>query len=113
MTATWTRVCEIEAIVADTGVCARIGDTQVAVFKLADDSVHAIGNVDPFSGASVLSRGIVGDIGGVPVVASPIFKNAFRLRDGTSVDDPSHRVPSYAATVRDGDLLVSVTPRDQ
>ena len=35
-----------------------------------DDSVFAIGNHDPFSGANVLSRGLVGDVGGVAVATT-------------------------------------------
>ncbi len=51
--------------------------------------LHAVDNVDPFSGASVLSRGIVGDAGGVPTVASPVYKQRFDLRTGRCLDDPS------------------------
>ena len=46
--------------------------------------VFAIGNQDPFSGANVMSRGIVGSRGDVPTVASPMFKQVFDLRTGVS-----------------------------
>uniref|UniRef100_UPI0025A00720 nitrite reductase (NAD(P)H) small subunit n=2 Tax=Enterobacteriaceae TaxID=543 RepID=UPI0025A00720 len=36
--------------------------------------------------ANVLSRGIVGDVAGEPVVISPLYKHRFRLRDGRSPD---------------------------
>jgi nitrite reductase (NADH) small subunit len=61
--------------------------------------VHAIGNVDPFSGAAVLSRGIVGDRGGVPTVASPVYKQVFSLVDGRCLDDPAVRVEVYEVAV--------------
>ena len=72
MSESWTRVCALEEIVPDTGVCALVGMHQVAVFRLGEDQVFAIGNHDPFSRANVLSRGIVGDRSGRPKVASPI-----------------------------------------
>lgn len=68
--------------------------SQAALFRLDDGSLHAIGNIDPFSGAAVLSRGIVGDRGGRAVVQSPIKKQAFALDDGSCLDDPRCRYPS-------------------
>ena len=70
------------------------------------DAVHAIGNFNPFSRAFVLSRGIVGDKGGVPKIASPIFKHNFDLRTGQCLDDASVRIPIYAVRVREGRVEV-------
>ena len=61
--------------------------------------MHAVGNIDPFSGAAVLSRGLVGDRGGRAVVQSPIKKQAFALDDGGCLDDPAVGVPVYATRV--------------
>ena len=63
------RVCPLEDIVPNAGVAALVDGEQVAVFRvdnggLSDDSIHALGNRDPFSGANVLSRGMVGDLKG-------------------------------------------------
>src|SRR5579859_7332731 len=66
-------ICRLDDIVPGTGVCALVGDEQVAVFRV-DDCVYALGNFDPFSRANVLSRGIVGDLKGELVVASPVYK---------------------------------------
>ena len=49
-----------------------LGDVQVALFRAHEGTIHAIDNIDPFSGAAVLSRGIVGDRAGVATVASPV-----------------------------------------
>ncbi|MET0286024.1 MAG: nitrite reductase small subunit NirD [Polyangiales bacterium] len=102
MSQSWTRVCALEEIVPDTGVCALIGMRQVAVFRLGADQVFAIGNHDPFSRANVLARGIVGDRSGRPKVASPIFKQNFDLQTGVCMDDPSVSVPAYQTRVCDG-----------
>lgn len=82
----WTAVCDVERVTLDRGVAALIDATAIAVFLLADGSLHAIDNIDPISGASILSRGLVGDIAGVPTVASPMFKQRFELTTGRCVD---------------------------
>ena len=97
----WTRVCALEQIVPDTGVCCLVSGKQVAVFRVGD-RVFAIGNFDPFSRANVLSRGLVGDRGGRPKVASPIYKQSFALDTGECLDDESVAVPTYEARVNDG-----------
>jgi nitrite reductase (NADH) small subunit len=103
----WRAVCELEDIVPDTGVCALVDGEQIAVVRVGDGAeVFAIGNFDPFSKAFVLSRGIVGDKGGVAKIASPIFKQSFDLRTGRCLDDASVAVPVWPVRVRDGQVEV-------
>jgi nitrite reductase (NADH) small subunit len=99
------RICELEKILPDTGVCALVGAEQIAIFRVGDN-VYAIGNRDPFSGANVLSRGIVGDLKGELVVASPVFKQHFSLVSGRCLEDENVAVPVYAARVEKGFVLV-------
>ena len=107
VTQVWTRVCALTDLIPDRGVAALLEhDEQVAIFLTADGAVHALSNVDPFSGAAVLSRGLVGDLGGVPIVASPMHKQHFDLRSGRCVEDPSVSVRSYPVRVADGVLTV-------
>ena len=100
----WVAVCRLDDIVPNTGVCALVGERQVAVFRLDDDSVHALSNYDPFSRANVLSRGIVGDLKGELVVASPVYKQHFSLVSGQCLEDPAVRVTVYSARL-DGDMV--------
>ena len=67
----WITVCPLADLTDSVGVCAKLGSAQIAVF-LVDGELYAIDNHDPFSEANVLSRGIVGDLNGELVVASPI-----------------------------------------
>ena len=106
----WEDVCALEDIVPWTGVCALVGGRQVAVVR-TPDAVYAIGNLDPFSKAQVLSRGIVGDRGGIPKIASPIFKQTFDLRTGKCLDKPEVRVPTHEVRVERGRILVHREPR--
>ena len=101
----WVAVCRLEDIVPNTGVCALVGERQVAVFRLDDDSVYAIDNHDPFSRANVLSRGIVGDLKGELVVASPVYKQHFSLATGQCLEDPGVRLAVFPARL-EGDMIL-------
>jgi NAD(P)H-dependent nitrite reductase small subunit len=80
------RVCAIDDLEVERGRAALLGDAQVALFLLVDGSVHAVSNLDPYSGANVISRGIVGTRGDAPTVASPLHKQVFDLRTGECLD---------------------------
>jgi nitrite reductase (NADH) small subunit len=99
------RICSVAEILNNSGVCALVGGEQVAVFRV-DQQVYAIGNRDPFSGANVLSRGIVGDIGGELVVASPVYKQHFSLSTGRCIEDASVSVPVYRVLVDGADVQI-------
>jgi nitrite reductase (NADH) small subunit len=104
----WTTACAFDHLIPGRGVGVLLDDgSQAALFRLDDDSLHAVGNIDPISGAAVLSRGIVGDRAGRAVVQSPIKKQAFTFDDGTCLDDPTVSVPVYATSVS-ADGVVSV-----
>lgn len=106
--AEWTAVCKFEELLPGAGVAALVHGRPLAIFRLGDKRLFAIGNVDPFSGASVLSRGIVGDVDGEPVVASPIFKQHFRLDNGRCIEDATVNVPAYRIDLVDGIVVVEV-----
>ncbi len=95
---------------ANAGVCALVDGQQIALFWLPEEqpAVYAIGNWDPLGKANVLSRGIIGDMDGEPVVASPLYKQHFSLRSGRCLEDDSVQVPVYPVLL-DGDSVTVVT----
>ena len=96
----WTPACAYDRLIPGRGAGVLLPDgQQAALFRLDDGSVHAIGNIDPFSGAAVMSRGIVGDRGGRATVQSPIKKQAFALDDGMCLDDPAVSVPVFRTRI--------------
>ncbi|HTJ92773.1 MAG TPA: nitrite reductase small subunit NirD [Pararobbsia sp.] len=105
----WTPVCAIDDIVPNTGVCALVDDTHVAVFRVehGEPGVYAIGNYDPASHASVLSRGLIGSVGERLVVASPIYKHHFDLRTGECLEEPDMSVRAFATRIEDGRVWVA------
>ncbi|MEV6095903.1 nitrite reductase small subunit NirD [Nocardia sp. NPDC051981] len=107
----WTQACRQDYLIPGRGVAVLLkGGRQAALFLTADGTLFAVGNIDPFGRAAVMSRGLVGDRGGVPVVASPLLKQAFSLIDGRCLDDDSISLPVYAVRVADGVVSVSNDP---
>ncbi|GHB21693.1 nitrite reductase small subunit NirD [Salinicola rhizosphaerae] len=104
------RLCTRQDLVPNSGVVAWHEGSQIAVFAIpagasTDLELYAVDNHDPFSGANVIGRGIVGELGGELVVASPIYKQHFRLRDGQCVEDESRRLRCWPLAF-DGDDVV-------
>jgi nitrite reductase (NADH) small subunit len=104
--ARWIDLCAADELFPGTGACVLIDGQQVALVRVGDDGFYALDNFDPFAKAFVLSRGIVGDKRGVPMIASPIYKNAFDLRTGQSLDDPAVQLRVWPLRVRDGRLEI-------
>ncbi len=107
--AEWTPACALGRLIPGRGVAVLLpGHTQAALFLLGDGTLRAVGNIDPFGRAAVMSRGLVGDRNGEPTVASPLLKQVFSLEDGRCLDDASTRLPVFAVRVVDG--IVEVGP---
>jgi nitrite reductase (NADH) small subunit len=105
----WKAVCEVDQLTPNRGVAALFGDQQIAIFKVGGvDEVLAIDNLCPFSGAAVMSRGIIGSVGETVTVASPVYKQRFDLRTGACLDDPAVRLATFPARVVDGRVEVDV-----
>lgn len=107
----WVPVCGTDAIRPGRGVCALVAGHAVAVF-LVGGELFAIDDLDPCSGASVLSRGLVGstDVDGdeVVYVASPLKKQRFDLRTGRCLDVPGTSVEVHAVSAVDDTILVAI-----
>ena len=95
-------VCPLERVPLGRGVCVLVDGEQVALFRPEGDQLFAVGNLDPFSGAMVMSRGIVGSRAGRTTVASPMYKQVFDLTTGECLDDASKRLARHESRVRDG-----------
>jgi nitrite reductase (NADH) small subunit len=107
MTSPFTVVCRYDELPPERGAAALLGTRQVALFRTFDGAVYAIGNQDPFTGAYVLSRGIVGNRGDRTTLASPLHKQVFDLTTGECLDNPSVSVRVYPTRVRDGHVEVA------
>lgn len=109
--AAWVRVCAMADLEVERGRAALLGDEQVALFLTHSGRVHAVSNLDPYSGAYVISRGIVGTRGEAPTVASPMYKQVFDLRTGMCLDPQGKErldLRVWPAALHDGDILLRV-----
>lgn len=123
-TVRWAPVCSLGDLPPEQGLAALLpGGVTVALFRLHSGEIHAVGNVDPFTGAPVICHGIVGDRGGTPVVTGPLGKETFALATGRCLEPPESgtevRLPVYGVRVTGEVVEVScgvtgvtgVTPR--
>jgi NAD(P)H-dependent nitrite reductase small subunit len=110
MKANWNFICDLEEVFPDSGVAALVDGKQLAIFRVGSDQVYALDNFDPNSEANVMSRGLVGDINGEPVVASPVYKHHFSLITGRCIEDPEQSILAYPARISDGRIWVRSTP---
>jgi len=108
--ADWQDVCGLDQLTVERGAGALVGGRPVALFRLDDDEVLAVDDVDPFWGVAVLSRGLVGCLGGRDTVASPLLKQRFDLRSGICLDDASVRVATWPVRVQEGRVEVGRVP---
>ncbi|OJV57581.1 MAG: nitrite reductase small subunit [Cellulomonas sp. 73-145] len=104
----WTVVCQLTDLVPERGAAALVDGEQVALFRVGNREVLAVQQLDPYSGAHVMSRGIVGSRAGAVTVASPMYKQVFDLRTGACLD-PVGKEPQHLRTwpVRvEGDVVL-------
>jgi NAD(P)H-dependent nitrite reductase small subunit len=121
--AKWIDVCSVDDLQPNSGVCALLEGEQVAIFWMpvlsgaegpeSDAKVYAVGNYDPFGNANVLSRGLIGDIGGQPVVASPLYKQHYNLQTGVCLEDETVKIPVYAIRIDNGSVQVDLSSLPQ
>ncbi len=103
----WVDVARFDDLPVDRGVAALVGGRPVAVFRLADGELAAVDHVEPFTGMPVMARGLVGSVGDVPTVASPLHKQRFDLRTGRCIDDAAYALRTWCVEVVDGVVRVS------
>ncbi len=118
------KICQLDDLVANSGVCALINNSdstqskdsfddqqqiQVAIFFLPDSEqkIFALGNWDPIGKANVLSRGMIGNIGKELVVASPLYKQHFSLITGKCLEDEGIQVPVFDVSLENNLLYIT------
>ena len=105
----WQDICNISDIPPMSSVCALHQGQQVAIFNLnLIGMVKSIGNYDPIGNANVLSRGLVAEIDGRYVVASPLYKQHFCLETGECLQDSQIKVPVFDVRVNNSKVQLKV-----
>lgn len=104
----WVVVGDAARVRKGLGVGALVAGKQVAIFRLSDGSLYAIDNYCPFAEANVISRGLVGDLKGHKVVASPVYKQHYDLLTGQCLEDDSVKLATYPVRESNGQIEVAV-----
>ena len=108
-TTTWVRVCAVSDLELERGRAALIGGEQVALFLVHGGGIHAVQQRDPYSGAYVMARGIVGTRDDAPTVASPMFKQVFDLRTGVCLETHGKEAKTltvWPVAIENGDVFI-------
>ena len=103
------RVVALDRLLPERGMAALVDGAQVALFRV-DDRVYAVSHRDPFSGANVMARGIVGGSGDRVTVASPLHKQVFDLATGVCLSDPEVRLSVWRTRIEEGHVHVDPAP---
>lgn len=110
-------VCWVQELLPERPVAALAAGRQVTVVRLHDDRVYAVGMWDPYSRANVMARGLIGsrlvDGEEVPVIFSPMYKQAFDLRTGVSLSDPEVSLGSWSAWCANDQVFVGDCVADE
>jgi nitrite reductase (NADH) small subunit len=111
LTDVWIAVCKSDQLRPNRGVCALVEGIQVALFRTGDGGLYAVDNTDPCSGTNVISRGLVGSLGDVWIVASPMYKQRFELSTGVCIDDPTKGLAVHHVAEFKGCIFVMIGER--
>lgn len=96
----WNTICIADDLIPGVGVCALHQGQQVAIFRLADgEQLFALSNFDPVGEANVMSRGLIGSSGDEAYVASPLFKQRYKLDTGRCLDDDTLSLKTYSVRI--------------
>ncbi len=109
----WIRVGAVTDFPTDGGAAIKHGRVQIAVFNFTSRGEwYACQNMCPHKKAFVLSRGIVGDAGGVPKVACPLHKKTFSLVSGESLQQEEYSIRTFPVRVEDDDVYLDLPSID-
>lgn len=109
----WISLVPFDRLPVDRGVCVLVAGHQVALVRTSSGSVHAVDNLDPMSGAMVMSRGIVGSRGEREVLISPMHKQAYDLATGECLDAADVWLTVHDLRVRDGVVEVGLAEQER
>ena len=109
----WHSLVPYDRLPIDRGVCVLVAGSQVALVRTSAGQVHAVDNLDPISGAMVMSRGLVGTRGDLDVLISPMHKQAYVLTTGECLDAKDIWLQVHDVRVRDGIVEVGLAEQQR
>ncbi len=110
----WVCFGEASTIPKDGGETLKYGRHQIAVFNFEKAGKwFACQNLCPHKREMVLSRGLLGDIDGLPKVVCPMHKRAFSLETGEGLNDPELSISTFPVEIREGRIFIDLPSEDE
>ncbi|MEK7285985.1 MAG: nitrite reductase large subunit NirB [Nitrospirota bacterium] len=105
----WVKVGQVSDFPHNGGATIKYGKSQIAVFNFSTlDKWYACQQMCPHKKAFVLSRGVIGDVNGVPKVACPLHKKNFSLVSGECLTGGDYSVQTFPARVEGADVFLNL-----
>ncbi|WP_102157272.1 nitrite reductase small subunit NirD [Zhihengliuella halotolerans] len=109
---TWVEACWLDDLKPGWGEAAWIDGQQIALLRFADDTLFAVTQKCPGTGAQVMSRGIMGsrNLDGelVKTIASPLHKEVYRLDTGECLNADDVDLLVYPVRVESARVMVGL-----
>jgi nitrite reductase (NADH) large subunit len=105
----WVCFGEASSIPAEGGATVKYGCHQIAVFNFTKTGKwYACQNLCPHKREMVLSRGLLGDIDGIPKIVCPMHKKSFSLDSGEGLSDPTYSIQTFPIEIRDDRIYIEL-----
>lgn len=105
----WQRVCAVEDVPENGGVCALVNDEQIAIYNFKKlGKWYATQNECPHRQQMALSRGMIGTTDETPKVACPFHKKTFSLETGVCLSGDDFVLKTYEVKVEKEVVYISV-----
>ena len=107
----WVNVGKVWNFPKDGGATIKYGKVQIAVYNFTSRGEwYASQNMCPHKKAFVLSRGVIGDVAGVPKIACPLHKKTFSLQSGESLQGEEYHIRTFPVRIDGDDVLLELPP---
>ncbi|GIU07888.1 MULTISPECIES: nitrite reductase small subunit NirD [unclassified Shewanella] len=104
----WVALCDEASLPQHRGIAAWLAGQAIALFNLGERGIFAVDNIDPATGVSVLSRGLVCELDDELYVASPIHKHHYHLGTGQCLEIDELSVNCYEIKREQGKILAKI-----
>jgi nitrite reductase (NADH) small subunit len=107
---TWFKAGNISNFPENGGACVKYKSKQIAVYYFKRTSQwYACQNLCPHKFEMVLSRGMTGDLNGIPKVACPLHKKTFSLENGTNLNGEDYKIAVFPVKILEENVYIGFT----
>ncbi len=103
----WFKAGLISDFPENAGACIKYKSRQIAVYNFRrKNKWYACQNLCPHKMEMVLSRGMLGDLSGIPKVACPLHKKTFSLENGNSLCGDELKIATYPVKIENENVYI-------